>query len=339
MVAGPLILDVESTALTAADIALLQHPAVGGVILFSRNIADREQLVALTAAIRAANPRLLVAVDQEGGRVQRCRSGFTRLPPMQVFHRLSERDGLEQAVALARDCGWLMATELLACGIDFSFAPVLDVDDNYSSVIGDRSFSADPHRVSALAGAFIEGMHAAGMAATGKHFPGHGSVRADSHHELPVDTRSLAEVSARDLIPFRQLLPVLDAVMPAHICFTQIDSLPVGFSRLWLRQILRGEMEFDGVIFSDDLSMAGAAAMGSYARRVELALTAGCDVVLVCNHRAGALEAVDYLRDSNQLQAPRLEAMRPRPEPATAAQALRLQQIAERLAALLADNC
>lgn len=288
MALGPVVLDLLGLNLTEEEETLLQHPAVGGVILFGRNIQNYAQLEALVRAIRAVREELLICVDQEGGRVQRCKDGFTRLPPMQVFDRLYVENPAD-ALALARDCGWLLAAEVLAIGIDFSFTPVLDVDDQFCSVIGDRAFSADPERVTQLGGAFIAGAREAGMAVTGKHFPGHGSVRGDSHLELPVDWRPLPDIEAKDLQPFARLADQLDAVMPAHIVFPAVDAdLAVGFSPRWLRDILREQLGFQGVVFSDDLTMAGAVQMGSYPERAAAALEAGCDVVLVCNNRAGA---------------------------------------------------
>ncbi|MYM62129.1 beta-N-acetylhexosaminidase [Pseudomaricurvus sp. HS19] len=315
MTLGPVILDLESTSLSAEERQLLLHPAVGGVILFSRNITDYQQLQVLVADIRSVRGELLVCVDQEGGRVQRCKEGFTRLPPMQVFHGLWEEDPTA-ALQLARDCGWLLASEILAVGIDFSFAPVLDVDDSFCSVIGDRAFSSDPQRVSELAGAFIDGAHEAGMAVTGKHFPGHGSVRGDSHLELPTDSRRFDEVEARDLIPFVQLQPRLDAVMPAHIVFSAVDTEPVGFSARWLREILRQQLGFTGVVFSDDLNMEGASVAGSYVNRARQALQAGCDLVLVCNNRPGAEDVLQNLEpDLYQCQTGDRDSMRARQRP------------------------
>ncbi len=308
---GPLILDLESTALSSAELDLLREPVVGGVILFSRNIDSYQQLQTLVGEIRNCRSELLICVDQEGGRVQRCRDGFTRLPPMQVFHALHCQNPV-QAIQLAKDCGWLLAAEVIGAGVDFSFAPVLDVDDSHCSVIGDRAFSHEPERVAILAGAFIEGMHEAGMAVTGKHFPGHGSVIADSHLELPVDSRSWGEIVSRDLVPFDRLIQNLDAVMPAHILFDQVHEQPVGFSSRWLKGVLRKQLAFDGVIFSDDLTMEGASVVGSYEDRAQLALEAGCDAILVCNNRKGALSVKDYLKQQNSNHSERLERMRMR---------------------------
>lgn len=290
-----LMLDIGGTELTAEDRELLAHPGTGGLIFFARNFESREQITALVKAIRAVRPEMLVAVDQEGGRVQRFRDGFTRLPPMRKLGEHFDQDP-KQAGAQAYQLGALMASELVACDIDISFAPVLDLDFGQSSVIGDRSFHTQGQAVTTLAGAFIDGMRAAGMAATGKHFPGHGFVQADSHLELPVDTRSLDEISAADLVPFQQLAGRLAGIMPAHVVYEQVDKQPAGFSRFWLQTVLRQQLGFSGVIFSDDLAMAGAAMAGSYAQRAEAALSAGCDMVLVCNDRAGAIEVLDYLQ-------------------------------------------
>ena len=291
MALGSVMIDIEGIALTEDDRQLLQHPSVGGVIYFSRNYQSPAQISALSADIRQCRPDILIAVDQEGGRVQRFKAGFTRLPAMQRFLPLFHKNA-DAALSLVENCGWLMAVELLAVGVDFSFAPVLDVDDNFCKVIADRSFSSDPDEVSALAGAFMRGMNDAGMATTGKHFPGHGSVAGDSHAVSPTDNRTLDEIHSKDLIPFKALLPSLNAVMPAHIIFPQLDSLPVGFSPYWLQTQLRNELHFDGVIFSDDLTMEGAAVAGNYGERAIAALSAGCDMVLVCNNRKGALEAL-----------------------------------------------
>lgn len=302
------MLDLAGLQLTAEERKLIAEPLVGGIIIFARNYSSPPQLRSLVAEIREVRPELLLAVDQEGGRVQRFRSGFTVLPPMQRFLPLY-REQPEETLELVRDAGWLMATELLSTGLDFSFAPVLDVDDVRCAVIADRSFSPDPMEVVYLAGAFIDGMHEAGMACTGKHFPGHGGVAGDSHLLLPVDDRPWEELAQRDWLPFEKLASRLDAVMPAHIVFSQMDSRPVGFSSFWLQQKLRGELDFDGVIFSDDLSMEGAAEAGSYGDRAEQALAAGCDMVLVCNNRAGALEVVERLKSSGQTFSRRLSSM------------------------------
>ncbi|NMY50924.1 beta-N-acetylhexosaminidase [Pseudomonas sp. WS 5011] len=287
---GSLMLDIAGTWLTAEDRQILRQPQVAGLILFARNIEDPRQVRELSAAIRAVRPDLLLAVDQEGGRVQRLRQGFVRLPAMRA---LADNPNAEH---LAEQCGWVMATEVLAAGLDLSFAPVLDLDHQRSAVVGSRSFEGDAQRATLLAGAFIRGMNAAGMAATGKHFPGHGWAEADSHVAIPLDERSLEQIRAVDLQPFALLSQKLAAVMPAHVIYPQVDSQPAGFSRRWLQEILRGELAFDGVIFSDDLSMAGAHVVGDAACRIEAALTAGCDMGLVCNDRAAAELALSALQ-------------------------------------------
>ena len=280
--------DFDGETLTAPDRDVLMHPLVGGVVLFSRNYADPEQLTALTAEIHALRtPKLLIAVDHEGGRVQRFRSGFTELPSAAVIGAVYD-DQPDQGLAFARECGWLMASELRAVGVDFSFAPVLDLRNTQSRIIDDRAFHADPHAVGRLAHAFIQGMHEAGMAAVGKHFPGHGTVAADSHVELPVDDRSFYDLTNADLIPFRLLAKNLEGMMPAHIRYPQIDGEPAGYSRVWIRDILRSELGFQGIVFSDDLNMSGAAGVGDVVARARLALDAGCDLVLLCNDRPGA---------------------------------------------------
>lgn len=298
MAVGFLMLDLAGLTLAADEPELLRNPHVGGVILFARNFQSAEQVVALVREIRAVRPELIIAVDQEGGRVQRFREGFLRLPPMKVFGDLYEKD---EAAALkaARECGWLMATEVLATGCDISFAPVLDIDFGVSQVIGDRAFHAIPEKAIPIQRAFIEGMHEAGMAATGKHYPGHGSVAADSHIAIPVDDRSREAIEALDLKPFRALAKEIEGIMPAHVIYSQVDPNPAGFSPFWLK-LLREELGFDGVIFSDDLSMEGAVVAGSFADRAKAALDAGCDMVLVCNHREGALEVLQYLEARNE---------------------------------------
>jgi len=290
MALGPLLLDLEGQSLTAEEREILRDPRVGGVILFSRNYESRAQIAALTAAIHALrSPRLLITVDHEGGRVQRFRAGFTVLPPAAAFGQAFDA-APEAALYLAEEAGWLLAAELRAVGVDFSFAPVLDLAACASHVIGDRAFHASPHAVSRLAQAVLRGMREAGMAAVGKHFPGHGSVAADSHHELPVDPRPYAEIRAADLIPFHHLAQRgIDAIMPAHVLYPAVDAVPPGFSRRWIQGVLRDELGFSGVVVSDDLSMAGAGGMGTPAERATAALAAGCDLLLVCNDRPAAL--------------------------------------------------
>ena len=300
---GALMVDIEGHRLTPEDRQLLRQPQVAGLIIFARNIADPSQVRELCASVRAIRPDLIIAVDQEGGRVQRLREGFVRLPSMRQIASTAN------AERLAEQCGWLMATEVLAVGVDVSFAPVLDLDHGRSTVIGERAFDADPSRVVALAGAFIRGMTAAGMAACGKHFPGHGWVQADSHVAIPTDDRSLKELRKADLVPFTRLSRELSAVMPAHVIYSQVDEKPAGFSRRWIQDILKGELGFDGLIFTDDLSMVGASGVGDISDRVEAAFGAGCDVGLVCNDRASAELALMTAQRMKVVPTPRLARM------------------------------
>ncbi|MGZ5038401.1 MAG: beta-N-acetylhexosaminidase [Usitatibacter sp.] len=281
---GPCMVDVAGLELTPDDIERLQHPQVGGVILFARNFAAPLQLIQLAHSIRELrSPQLLVCVDHEGGRVQRFRHGFTAIPAMTELGKLWDRDPA-QALAAARGCGFVIASELQAHGVDFSFTPVLDVDYGESSVIGDRALHHDPHTVAVLAEALQAGLNAAGMSSVGKHFPGHGYVRADSHLEVPVDERTLTEISASDLIPFQRMARSgMGGMMPAHVVYPKVDSKPAGFSSVWLQKILREKLGFEGLIFSDDLSMEGASTAGGVMARANAALNAGCDMVLLCN--------------------------------------------------------
>jgi len=299
------MLDLHGLRVDEEESTLLKHPLVGGIILFSRNYQSPEQLKLLIADIRRAKPEIIIAVDHEGGRVQRFREGFTKLPPMMSLEK-AYADNKSEALILAKKIGWIIAVELISYDIDLSFAPVLDVEHGISEIIGDRAFGHDPEAVTELAEAFIDGFHSAGMSATGKHFPGHGGVAADSHIATPVDDRELDEILANDLMPFVSLSTKLDAIMPAHVIYEKVDQNPAGFSSFWLQDILRKQLKFEGVIFSDDLTMEGACSVGGYPERAEAALAAGCDMVLVCNNRKGALEVLDYLDTKSCETSPRL---------------------------------
>jgi len=310
MTLGPLMLGVASLSLSQEERELLRHPAVGGVILFTRNYAEPAQLKALTDEIHSLRqPRLLVAVDQEGGRVQRFIKGFSPLPAMRLIGHKYDLDP-DAGRDSARRIGWLMAAELASVGVDLSFAPVLDIDWGISEVIGDRAFHQAPEAVTDLARSFIGGMRDAGMAATGKHFPGHGAVVADSHLALPEDHRSYSEI-LEDIVPYERLIPSgLAGVMIAHVVYTELDRLPAGFSQWWLQTELRERLRFRGVIFSDDLCMVAAEVAGDYAARAQAALAAGCDMVLVCNDFAAAATVaeslVGYSEPLGQLRLARL---------------------------------
>jgi beta-N-acetylhexosaminidase len=288
------MVDIAGTELTPEDIRVLSHPLVGSVILFSRNYRDIAQVSSLTRAIRAVrSPALLVAVDHEGGRVQRFRDGFTRLPPVRTLGRRYDEDRRE-GLSLAKAAGWLMASELRAVGVDFSFAPCVDLDHGVSEIIGDRAFHRDPDAVAALAVAYMSGMREAGMAAVAKHFPGHGAVIADSHVALPIDRRKFVDLEA-DIRPYRLLIENnLAGVMGAHVVFPAVDPLPASLSKRWISAVLRGEMGFHGCVFADDLSMAGAAAFGGVIERAELAFAAGCDVLPICNDRQAVKSVLDH---------------------------------------------
>lgn len=293
MTLGPLMIDIAGLSLTEEEKEILQHPHVGGVILFSRNFQDITQLRTLTREIHSIRaPHLLIAVDHEGGRVQRFREGFTRLPAVARLGELYQTDS-KKALAYARNTGWLMASELLAAGIDISFAPVLDLDYGISSVIGDRSFHRSPEIAANIAHAYMSGMRQAGMISTGKHFPGHGAVRADSHHDLPIDERTFEDIASKDMLVFERMIHFgLTGIMMAHVVYPKIDSKPAGFSRIWIQEVLRKQLEFQGAVFSDDLSMKAAECMGGYQDRVMLSLEAGCDMALVCNSVEGRNEAL-----------------------------------------------
>lgn len=302
------MLDVAGPTLNQDEKEKLNHPNTGAVILFSRNYQNPEQVTELINSIRAArNGKLLIAVDQEGGRVQRFQQGFTRLPPAAYY---------AQAPELAQPAGWLMAAELLAVGVDFSFAPVLDIDCGVSEIIGNRSFSTEPALATRLSSSFRKGMNAAGMAATGKHFPGHGAVALDSHLTLPIDERDLNSIRAKDLAPFKQLIEEgLEGIMPAHVVYPRIDPNPAGFSPFWIQHILRKELNFNGTVFSDDLSMEGAASVGDFPERARLAQLAGCDMILVCNNPAAAEQVLDALPVSQDpVREQRLNRMQGKPQ-------------------------
>ena len=292
------MLDVAGTELAADDRRRLLHPLVGGVILFTRNYSDPGQLVRLTDDVHALrNPPLLIAVDHEGGRVQRFREGFTAIPPMRELGRVWETNP-QQARQFASEAAFVLAAELRAHGVDLTFAPVLDVDHGNSSVIGDRALHSEPRAVAELACSLLRGFKQAGMTGVGKHFPGHGHVRGDSHHEVPIDKREFEEIDAADLMPFRRIIEAgLGGIMPAHVIYPGVDSRPAGFSPIWLKQVLRGTLGFGGVVFSDDLAMEGASVAGGIVDRANAALAAGCDMALLCNDPNGAdelLRGLDY---------------------------------------------
>lgn len=311
---GPVMLDVVGKTLSENDIRRIQHPLTGGVILFARNYENRKQLVELTKAVHDARPGVLIAVDHEGGRVQRFKTdGFTRLPAMRKLGEMWDRDVL-QSIKAATDIGFVLAAELRACGVDLSFTPVLDLDYGESGVIGDRAFHRDPRVVSVLAKSLNHGLALAGMANCGKHFPGHGFVKADSHVDIPVDERSLKEILADDAAPYGWLGLGLAGVMPAHVIYPKVDKNPAGFSRKWL-SILRRDYGFQGVIFSDDLSMEGASVAGGVVDGANAALAAGCDMVLICNSPEKADELLQGLKvkatPASKVSASRVAALVP----------------------------
>ena len=291
---GPVMLDLAGLVVSEEDREVLRHPAVGGVILFARNYESPEQLQELTRSInRLRRPGLLIAVDHEGGRVQRFRTGFSNIPAMQSLGEWWDRDPAG-ARAEASRLGRLIAEELGARGVDFSFTPVLDLDYGCSEVIGDRAFHRQPAVVAALASALSAGLRSGGMAAVAKHFPGHGHVAADSHHALPVDDRGFDTIAAEDLVPFAALAAAgIEGIMPAHVVYARCDAQPAGYSKFWLQEILRGRLGYQGLIFSDDLGMVGAHTAGDIVERARLALNAGCDMVLVCNDRPAAIELLE----------------------------------------------
>ena len=308
---GPAVIDVLGTVLSDEDRGRLRHPAAGAVILFSRNFESIPQLELLIGEIKKLRePELPVCVDHEGGRVQRFREGFTAIPPMRILGRLWDRDR-QAAREAAHAAAYVIGAELGACGIDFSFAPVLDLDYGGSSVIGDRALHFDPIAVGALGAALVKGFAAAGMAAVGKHFPGHGFAEADSHVALPLDKRPFNEIVRKDIIPYRAAIEAgLAAVMPAHVVYSQADPEPAGYSKFWLREVLRGKLGFDGLIFSDDLSMEGASTVGGVPERARAAMGAGCDMVLLCNDPAGLDVLLKNLGGVNLEKPARLDRMR-----------------------------
>ena len=306
MALGSLMLDLVGTELSNEEKEKIQHPACGGVILFTRNYAEPKQLKALTQKIKQASKTpVLISVDQEGGRVQRFRDHFQEIPPMAWLGQFYN-DNPKEALKATADLAWLMAAELRQYDIDFSFAPVLDIDYQVSDVIGNRAFHRDPEIISALSTAWRQGAGDAGMISVGKHFPGHGFVAADSHTDLPLDNRPLAEIATQDIKPFMELIQHgLEGIMPAHVIYQQADDQPAGFSKFWMQTFLREKLGFDGVIFSDDLTMAAAEVAGNYAERANIALEAGCDMVLVCNNPQGAAEVLDCLSDYENKTAQR----------------------------------
>ena len=303
------MIDLAGPYLEGPEQELILNKHVGGLILFERNFESKEQLENLCQSVRAIKENILIAVDQEGGRVQRFKEGFATIPSMQKLGDLALKDR-DLGIELCKNTGWLMASEILASGLDISFAPVLDLDRDTSSVIGARAFSEMPGLTIDLSDAFIKGMNEAGMAATGKHFPGHGGVLEDSHIEAPVDTRSRHLIENHDLRPFMELKNKLGGIMTAHITYPSIDTKSVGFSTYWLQTVLRKRMGFRGVIFSDDLSMKGAGPEKSFTSRAKLSLSAGCNMILVCNNLEGVKETIDYLEKNNVTQSKRIKMMR-----------------------------
>lgn len=300
---GPIMIDIAATTLSQYDKEKIAHPNTGAIILFARNYESPQQLTELTQQIKAARKGpILIAVDQEGGRVQRFQNGFTRLPPAAAYANHPE---------LTEAAGWLMAAELLSYGVDFSFAPVLDIDCGVSEIIGNRSFSEDTEQACQLTSQYSKGMRSAGMAAIGKHFPGHGAVALDSHLALPVDNRDFDTLFSKDIMPFKQLIAEgLEGIMPAHVVYPAVDELPAGFSAIWINEILRQQLGFNGAVFSDDLSMEGAACVGDFTERAKLARLAGCDMMLVCNNQAAAEQVLEATPiENNALRERRLLAM------------------------------
>ena len=296
-----LMIDIEGPFLSQEDIELIGSPHVGGLILFERNFLDRNQITDLCFEIKSKKPEIIIAVDQEGGRVQRFKKGFSQIPPMQKLGDLVSYDK-HAGLDLCKNAGWLIASELIASGIDLSFSPVLDLDQDLSSIIGDRAFSDQIDIVIECARAFIFGMNEAGMACVGKHFPGHGSISEDSHLEKPIDRRALNEIENKDLIPFKELINNLDGIMTAHILFPDVDERITTFSKIWIKQILREQMKFEGMIFSDDLSMEGTNEFKSFYDKTKNAIISGCEMILICNNREGAKDALKYFEE-NKIEA------------------------------------
>lgn len=308
---GPVMLDIEGTQLTDDDVRRLKHPLTGGVILFSRNYDNHRQLAELTSHIHSLrSPHLLIAVDHEGGRVQRFRKDFTCLPPMRELGLVWDKNPT-RAKHLAKQVGFVLAAELNTCGVDLSFTPVLDVDHGQSCVIGDRAFHRDPHVIIELAHHLMMGLKQGGMLAVGKHFPGHGYIQADSHLERSIDNRNYVDIEADDLVPFRSMINFgIAGIMSAHVIYPQVDQYPAGFSRTWLQNILREDLQFDGCIFSDDLSMHGVAHFNSINSRAKAALNAGCDMILVCNNPQSSDELLSSLQwDMSAISLARLARM------------------------------
>ena len=302
---GRLMLDLNGISLSDEEKNILLNPHVGGVILFTRNIITRQQVRSLCMEIASINPCLLIAVDQEGGKIQRLKEGYTILPSMRQLALYVEKN-TNQNFSFASDLGWLMASEVIASGLDISFAPVLDLDIETSSIISDRSFGKNPATVINIANAFIEGMNDAGMKATGKHFPGHGGIYADTHLTFSVDQRSLDELQFNDLRPFQELQHKLGGIMTAHISFPEIDNNIATFSKYWLQNTLREKMKFKGEIFSDDLSMKGTDFIGGMDHKVQKALESGCTMILICNDRSAALQALRFMEKQNISYSPTL---------------------------------
>lgn len=336
---GPLMLDIQGTYLDKEDIECISHPACGGLILFSRNFESGTQVESLINAIRSVKANIVIAVDQEGGRVQRFKQDFTILPPLAT---LGDQFKTQPSLATQRAAqfGELMALEVLSVGCDISFTPVLDLGLKSSQIIGNRAFALDHETITQLASAFIAGMKLAGMAATGKHFPGHGSVVEDSHLTIPVDQRDKLTIENNDMQPFIHLKDELLAIMPAHIIYSKIDSEPAGFSNLWIQKILRGQIGFEGLIFSDDLSMKGAESAGDFKQRTDKALSAGCDMVLICNNRPQTKVVLQHLQDFEFSKASQQRLDNMLADPSTAAglttlkKTTRWQELSQQIATL-----